>query len=48
MSGSPDPGPSGETQVATLDAYFLVERVGRVPPVLMARVETGPKLVLDL
>ena len=36
------------TQIVTLDEDFLTERSGRIPPKLMARVDAGLKLVLDL
>lgn len=36
------------SQVVTLDRSFLVERVGRVPSALMARVDAGLRLVLEL
>ena len=36
------------SQVATLDKADLVERVGKVSADLMARVDAGLKLVLDL
>ncbi|TVP46169.1 MAG: type II toxin-antitoxin system PemK/MazF family toxin, partial [Gemmatimonadales bacterium] len=36
------------TQLVTLDVDFLTERTGRVPPSLMAQVDAGLKLVLDL
>jgi mRNA interferase MazF len=36
------------TQLVTLDRADLVERVGRIPPRLMAKVDAGLRLVLDL
>lgn len=36
------------TQIITLDEAYLSERVGRVTPKLMAHVDAGLKLVLDL
>ena len=36
------------TQVVTLDEDYLSERTGRIPPKLMAHVDAGLKLVLDL
>jgi mRNA interferase MazF len=36
------------TQVVTLDEDFLVERVGTVQPELMARLDAGLRLVLEL
>ena len=36
------------TQVVTLDEDYLAERAGRVHPDLMARVDAGLRLVLDL
>ena len=35
------------TQIVTLDEDYLTERVGRLPPKLMARVDAGLRLVLD-
>ena len=36
------------SQVVTLDKDFLTERVGRVPPSAMRRIEDGLRLVLAL
>jgi mRNA interferase MazF len=36
------------TQIVTLDEDFLSERTGRVEPKVMARIDAGLKLVLDL
>ena len=36
------------TQIVTLDEDYLSETVGRIPPKLMAHVDAGLKLVLDL
>lgn len=36
------------TQIVTLDEDYLTERIGRLPPKLMARIDAGLKLVLDL
>jgi len=36
------------TQIVTLDEDYLDERAGRVPPNLMAHVDAGLQLVLDL
>jgi mRNA-degrading endonuclease toxin of MazEF toxin-antitoxin module len=36
------------TQIVPLDEDYLTERVGRVAPGLMAQVDAGLKLVLDL
>jgi mRNA-degrading endonuclease toxin of MazEF toxin-antitoxin module len=36
------------TQIVTLDLDYLVERTGRIPPRVMAQVDAGMKLVLDL
>jgi len=36
------------TQLVTLDVDFLTRRTGRIPPSLMAQVDAGLKLVLDL
>lgn len=47
-TGLPKDSVANVTQVVTLDRDFLTERVGRVAPKLMARVDAGLKLVLDL
>ena len=47
-SGLPKDSVANVTQVVTLDQDFLAERVGRLPAGLMARVDAGLKLVLDL
>jgi mRNA interferase MazF len=36
------------TQLVTLDESALGERIGRIPPRLMAHVDAGLRLVLDL
>ncbi len=36
------------TQFVTVDWDYLEERVGKVPPKTLARVDTGLRLVLDL
>ena len=36
------------TQIVTLDEDYLTERTGRVAPGIMAQVDAGLKLVLDL
>jgi mRNA interferase MazF len=36
------------SQLVTLDREHLVEHIGRVPPRIMARVDAGLRLVLDL
>jgi mRNA interferase MazF len=36
------------SQIVTLDREFLVERAGRVPQRIMADVDAGLRLVLDL
>jgi mRNA interferase MazF len=36
------------SQVATLDEAYLMERSGQIPPGLMARVDAGLRLVLDV
>jgi mRNA interferase MazF len=36
------------TQIVTLDEAYLSERTGRIPPKLMAQVDAGLRLVLDL
>jgi mRNA interferase MazF len=36
------------SQVITIDKRFLTERVGRVPPVLLATIDDGLRLALSL
>jgi mRNA interferase MazF len=36
------------TQVITLDQDYLSERVGKIPPRLMAQVDAGLRIALDL
>ncbi len=36
------------SQIVTLDEDYLAERIGRITPKLMAHVDAGLKLVLDL
>lgn len=36
------------TQIVTLDLDFLTERAGRIPASLMAQVDAGLTLVIDL
>lgn len=47
-TGLPGDSVANVTQLVTLDTDYLAERAGRIPPGLMARVEAGLKLVLDL
>lgn len=47
-SGLPKDSVVNVSQVVTLDRSFFVERIGRVPPSLMARVDAGLRLVLEL
>lgn len=47
-SGLPRDSVANVTQLVTLDEDFLAERAGRIPTRVMARVEAGLKLVLDL
>lgn len=47
-SGLPKDSVANVTQVVTLDQDFLTERAGRLSPGLMAHVDAGLKLVLDL
>ena len=36
------------SQVATIDRELLVKRLGRMPPSLMAEINAGLRLVLDI
>lgn len=47
-SGLPKDSVANVTQIVTLDEDYLTERVGRIPSKLMARIDAGLKLVLDL
>ena len=47
-SGLPRDSVANVTQIVTLDETYLSERTGRLPPKLMAHVDAGLKLVLDL
>ena len=47
-AGLPKDSVANVTQVVTLDQEFLTKRVGRLSPGLMAHVDAGLKLVLDL
>lgn len=47
-TGLPRDSVANVTQVVTLDRDFLTERSGRIPRGLMARVEDGLRLVLEL
>jgi mRNA interferase MazF len=47
-TGLPRDSAAVVTQVVTLDKEYLGERVGKIPPRLMAQVDAGLKLVLDL
>lgn len=48
ITGLPKDSVANVTQVVTLDEEYLAERIGRVPPKVMAHVDAGLKLVLDL
>jgi len=47
-TGLPKDSVANVTQIVTLDEDYLSERTGRIPPRLMAHVDAGLKLVLDL
>jgi mRNA interferase MazF len=47
-SGLPKPSAANVSQIVTLDREFLAEKSGRVSPALMAQVDAGVQLVLDL
>ena len=46
--GLPKDSVANVTQIATVDEAFLEQRAGVVPRQLMAQVEAGLRLVLDL
>ena len=47
-TGLPKDSVANVTQVVTLDEDYLGERAGRIPPALMAQVDAGLRLVLEL
>lgn len=47
-SGLPKDSVANVTQIVTLDQAYLAEKAGTIPPKIMARVEGGLRLVLDL
>jgi mRNA interferase MazF len=47
-AGLPKDSVANVSQVVTVDRDFLEKRVGKVPPRLMAAVDGGLRLVLDL
>jgi mRNA interferase MazF len=48
VSGLPKDSVANVSQIVTLDRDFLTERTGKVPSRVMAAVDAGLKLVLDL
>ena len=48
QTGLPSDSVANVTQVVTLDEDYLAEKAGRIAPKLMAQVDAGLKLVLDL
>lgn len=48
ISGLPKDSVANVSQVATVDRAMLIERLGRVPGRVMARVDDGLRLVLGL
>lgn len=47
-TGLPKDSVANVTRVVTLDETYLTERTGWLPPNLMAQVDAGLRLVLDL
>ena len=47
-SGLPKDSVANVSQIVTLDRDFLTERAGKVPSRVMAAIDAGLKLVLDL
>lgn len=47
-TGLPKDSVANVTQLVTVDEDYLVERSGRISGTIMARVEAGLRLVLDL
>jgi mRNA interferase MazF len=48
VTGLPKDSAAVVTQVVTLDQDYLSERVGKIPPRLMAQVDAGLRIALDL
>ena len=48
VSGLPKDSVANVSQIVTLDRDFLTERTGKVPSRVMAAIDAGLKLVLDL
>lgn len=48
VSGLPKDSVVNISQIVTLDRSFFDERIGRVSPSIMVRVDAGLKLVLEL
>ena len=48
VTGLPRDSVANITQVITLDLGYFTEKVGRIPPKLMAHVDAGLKLAMDL
>ena len=47
-TGLPRDSVANITQVITLDLGYFTEKAGRIPPKLMAHVDAGLKLAMDL
>lgn len=47
-TGLPRDSVANVSQVVTLDRDYLVEKAGRIAPALMAQVDAGLRLVLEL
>lgn len=47
-TGLPRDAVANVSQVVTLDQDYLVEKAGRIAPALMAQVDAGLRLVLEL
>jgi mRNA-degrading endonuclease toxin of MazEF toxin-antitoxin module len=47
-SGLPRASVANVTQFVTIDLDYLEERAGKIPSRILARVEAGVRLVLDL
>ena len=47
-AGLPRDSVANVSQSVTVDQDYLEERIGRVPPKVLARVEAGVRLILDL
>jgi len=48
MTGLPKDSVANVSQIITIDKHFLSDRLKRLPPIVMRRIDTGMRLVLSL